>query len=110
MSETIEKKKRTRKPKVITNDVVEAPKVEEKKEIKGEYHIKVKLNDKEFEFDTDDIRSAILSTKQEFLRTRVIITITKGGKTVERMLYLAQGKTLFINRFAMDAFIKNLML
>lgn len=95
MSKTIVKK-------VATKKVV-------KKEEAKEYHIVIKLNDNVFEFDTDDLRETILSVKPEFLRTRVLLEITKGGKTLDRMYYLQQGKMLFINKYAMDTLLKNLI-
>lgn len=84
-------------------------KVALKKEEKKEYHVVVKLNDQVFEFDTNDIKEAILSTKQDFLRTKVLIYVTKDNKTLDRMYYLYQGKRLFEDKYAMDAFIKNLI-
>lgn len=95
MTETITKKKRAVKPK----------------EKLAEYKLTIKLNDKVFTIESDDIRSAILSVKPEFLRTRVIIGVEKSGveKKIERMFYLQQGKMLFMNKYAMDTFIKNLI-
>ena len=104
MSETITKTKRAPRKKKEVELLVEAPSVEKK-----EYKIDIKINDKEFSIETNDIREAILSTEPDFLRTRVILKITKGDKTLERMLYLQQAKMLFINRYAMDAFLKNLI-
>lgn len=110
MSETITKPKRTRKKKdevVVTETIVNQVIPNESDPKK--YHIEIAINDKHFSLDTDDVRSAILSTEPEFLRTKVVIKITHNGKTLDRLLYLRQAKNLFINRFAMDAFIKNLL-
>lgn len=73
------------------------------------YTVEVHLNDKIFNIETDDIQEAILSTKQDFLRTKVIVRVTKDEKTLERFFYLQQGKMLFINKFAMDTLLKNLI-
>jgi len=94
--------------KTITKKVA-TKKVVAKKEEEKEYHIVIKLNDKVFEFDTDDLRETILSVKPEFLRTRVLLEITKGNKTLDRAYYLQQGKMLFINKYAMDTLLKNLI-
>lgn len=74
------------------------------------YHLKISLNDKVFDIDTDDLRSAIHSVKPEFLRTKIIMWITKDGRTVERLLYLRKGEALFRNKYAMDFLINNLNL
>lgn len=93
------KKETIKKPVVKKQEIIN----------KAEYHLVVKLNDQVFEFDTDDLRESILSVKPEFLRTKVVLEITKGDKTIDRLLYLRQGKMLFINRFAMDSLLKNLI-
>ena len=84
-------------------------KVVVKKEEKKEYHISISFNDETFEFDTNDIRESILSVAPQFLRTRVILKITKGDKTLDRLYHLQQGKQLFVNRYAIDVLLKNLI-
>jgi len=74
-----------------------------------EFHLVVKLNDEVFEFDTDDLRESILSVEPEFLRTKVIIEVTKDGKKLDRLYFLQQGKKLFYNRYFMDTLINNLI-
>ena len=81
----------------------------ETKTKKGEYHIVVTLNDKTYECDTDDVIEAIVDLKPEFLRTRVLIDITKGDRTLSRMYYLREGKRLFYNQYAQAALLKSLI-
>jgi len=80
-----------------------------KKEVKKEFHLVIKLNDKVFEFDTDDLRESILSVEPEFLRTKVILKVTKDGKTLDRLYFLQEGKKLFYNKYFMETLIKNLI-
>jgi hypothetical protein len=94
------------KEKTIAKEVVKA-KAPTKKE--KTYSLFISLNDKTFDIETDDLREAILSVQPEFLRTKVIIKVTKDSKTLERVLYLAKAKMLFQNKYAMDSLINNLL-
>jgi hypothetical protein len=88
-----------------------AKKVEKEKTPKESklYSLFISLNDKTFDIETDDLRESIRSVEPEFLRTKVIIKVTKDGKTLERVLYLAKAKMLFQNKYAMDSLINNLL-
>ena len=74
-----------------------------------EFHLVIILNDKVFEFDTDDLRESIMSVEPEFLRTKVILKVTKDGKTLDRLYFLQQGKKLFYNKYFMETLINNLI-
>lgn len=102
--------KPTKQKKVDVEEVADISVEKPKKEKKAEYHLVVKLNDQVFEIDTVDLAEAIKSFEPEFLRTRVIIQVTNSaGKTLERVLYLNDGKRLFNNRYTLEALIRNLI-
>ena len=92
------------KKSVVKKKVVKKPVVKE-----TEYHLVISLNDEVFEFDTDDLRESILSVEPEFLRTKVILKVTKDGKTLDRLYFLQEGKKLFYNKYFMDTLINNLI-
>jgi hypothetical protein len=96
------------KEKTIAKKVEKVEKEKTPKESKL-YSLSISLNDKTYEAETDDLREAIQSLKPEFLRTKVILKITKEGKTLERVLYLQRGKMLFQNKYYMDVLINNLI-
>jgi len=100
-----EKKTETKIKEVEVIEEVE-PKAE-----KLDYHLYAELNDKTFETDTNDIRSAILEIEpKELLKTALLIRVTnKKGKTIERYLYLREAKKLWINEYYLQHFIKYLI-
>ena len=75
---------------------------------KKEFELVVHLNDQVFKTKTNDLEEAIQSFAPEFLKTKLIIQVTKGKKTLERVLYLQRGKILFTNRYALGAFVRSL--
>jgi len=77
------------KKPVVKKKVVKKPVVKE-----TEYHLVISLNDEVFEFNTDDLRESILSVEPEFLRTKVILKVTKDGKTLDRMTPIEPIETL----------------
>lgn len=77
---------------------------------KGAYHLYIKLNDKEHETDTDNLVESIQSYKPAILRTAVSIKVSRGGRTIDRYLYLKDGKRLFQNKLTLEMFIRNLTL
>jgi hypothetical protein len=81
-------------------------KVEKKEE--GEFIVVLKFNDKVFEFNTDNIQEVIKSVAPQSLKTKVVVQVTKGGKTLERVLFGSKAKMLFQNRYTLDAFVRNL--
>lgn len=93
---------KTTKKKVVKKKTTKAP-------LKYEYTIVAQFNDEVHTFETNDIRESLLSVKPQFLKTRVLLSITKGERTLEKMYYAQHGRQLFINRYAMDALLKNLI-
>ena len=80
------------------------------KPIKNEpsFKISIKMNDSLFETSTDNLEEYISSLKPYFLKTKVIITVEKEGKKVERMLIGFPAKQLFRNGLFLRNFIKKL--
>lgn len=96
------------KKKVVIEDAVVPQVTETKKDKKGEFHLYIKLNDKSFEVDTDNIVETIKSFKPAILKTALTIRITKGKRTIDRYLYLKDGRRLFTNDTTLDMFVRNL--
>lgn len=77
---------------------------------KSKFIVYTKLNGIEREVKTDDIAQAILDSKLEFPKTPLTVRVTnKKGKTLDRYIQLNQAKRMFIDKIAMEAFIKNLI-
>lgn len=100
------KTKTTKKVVQIKNEILETPEV--KKEKKSQYHVLLKLNDKTYEVDTNDIGATILEYKPAVLKTSLIIKVTKGDKTLDRKLYLKDARRLFNNKITLMVFVRNL--
>ena len=83
----------------------ETPVVVEQKKV---YHLYLKLNDKVYEVDTDDLEKSILEHKPAILKTSLTLKITKGKKTLDRYLYLRDARRLFTNSITLNAFVRNL--
>jgi len=98
-----------KKPIVKKTPAKKVKTVKQTPEKEPEFHLVISLNDKVFEFDTDDLRESIMSVEPEFLRTKVILKVTKDGKTLDRLYFLQQGKKLFYNKYFMDTLINNLI-
>ena len=91
---------------IIKDEVVEV----KPKKVKFEYKLWAKLNDKEYEAETNNLDEAIFSLKPEILYTALHLKITKGGKTVDKYLYLKDARRLFTNSLTRFVFVKNLNL
>jgi hypothetical protein len=74
-----------------------------------QYHLKMSFNDQIFETDTDDLADAIMSFKPKSLKTRIIITVTKEGKSCMRQLFVFKGKMLFRSKLFLNIFIDMLI-
>jgi len=94
-------KKATQK-ELPDNDVVIEP-------IQPKYTIWIKFNDQEYTIQSDDVASAILSVKPEFLFTELYMTIKADDMTLEREFTLVQGKRLFNNEDNLEIFTSNLL-
>lgn len=103
------KNKKVEITKKVPNTNIHVDEEKSNKEERPEYHLVVKLNDQVFEIDTNDIAGAIKIYEPEFLRTKLIIQVTKDGKTLDRMFFLNDGKRLFTDKIKMEMFIKNLI-
>lgn len=77
--------------------------------IQPKYTVWLKFNDEEHLIQTDDVRSAILSVKPEFLFTELYLTIASADMRLEREFTLVMGKRLFNNEDNLDMFVANLL-
>lgn len=73
------------------------------------YHLVMKFNDQVFECDTDNLDESISAVRPFSLKTRVIFTITKEGKTCERIVQAFPAKQLFRNKLYRGIFIQRLI-
>ncbi len=72
------------------------------------YQLTVILNDQVFDFETDNLAESILSCTPEFLKTKLVLQFSRGGKKVERVFSLFDGRRLFHNRYFLENLINNL--
>jgi predicted HAD superfamily phosphohydrolase len=77
--------------------------------IQPKYTIWMKFNDQEYTIQSDDVASAILSVKPEFLFTELYMTIKADNMSLEREFTLVQGKRLFNNEDNIEIFTSNLL-
>ena len=77
--------------------------------IQPKYTIWMKFNDQEHTIQSDDVASAILSVKPEFLFTELYMTIKADNMSLEREFTLVQGKRLFNNEDNLEIFTSNLL-
>ena len=73
------------------------------------YHLVMKFNDQVFECDTDSLDESISSVRPFSLKTRIIFTITKDGKTCERIVQAFNAKQLFRSKLFRGIFIQRLI-
>lgn len=74
-----------------------------------QYHLSMQFNNKVFELDTSDLKSAILSVKPVFLKTKILFRITRGNEVCERQLFPQRGKLIFKGKGYLDLFINQLI-
>lgn len=74
------------------------------------YHLKLKFNGKEFESDTKDIKSTIMSLKPFFLKTNIVFSCTNSeGEKCEKMIPVKRAKMFWKSNTYMDMFINQLI-
>lgn len=88
---------------------VESPVDVSPKKPEAVYHLYVKLNDKVFELDTEDIKTSLSALRPSLLKTSLTVRVTKGNKTIDRYLYLNDGRRLFNNKLTLEAFVRGLI-
>ena len=77
--------------------------------IQPKYTIWMKFNDEEHTIQADDVASAILSVRPEFLYTEMYMKIVADNMSLEREFTLVQGKRLFNNEDNLEIFTSNLL-
>lgn len=93
------KKKNTEK--VVKESVKKASK---------KYSLKVELNGEVFKFKTDHIARSILSIKPYAIKTATKVTLKKGSKSVERVIFVPAARRLFRNEISAQTLAKNLVM
>ncbi len=73
------------------------------------YKLKIKLNSQEKIIETDNLKEAIMSVKPAFLKTKVVMSIEKDGKTCERQIFVKMAKQIFRSDIYLDMFIRKLI-
>lgn len=73
------------------------------------YHLEMKMNDKVFECDTDNLAEAIMSFQPQVLKTRVFFNITKNGLTCAKQVMVRRARMMFRNPMYMNAFMRQLI-
>jgi len=76
----------------------------------SKYILDIKFNGTTHHLETDNLKEAILSLKPIFLKTKILMKITQGNKTCERLIHLTQGRILFRNKMMLDIFLNRLIL
>lgn len=75
------------------------------------YKVEVQFNGHRFSCETNDLFEALSSIAPklpEYIKTRLVISVTKGKETIEKMLLLGQAKLFFRNKLTKENFIKHL--
>lgn len=105
--------KRKTKPSKVKKAVskVEAP-VEETPvlEPKGEYKLEIDILNEKLVFYTDDLVKTILDVKPAKITNKVILKVTKGDRTWEKVFFVIPARRLFKIPLATQFFVKNIKL
>ena len=79
-------------------------------ETKGKYFLKIKVNDKVTEVETEDLKESILEAAPRFVKTKVHIIVEKpDGKKYEKILFVNDAKQLFRNDIYMNFFLNHMI-
>jgi len=74
------------------------------------YGIKLTFNEQIMRKRTNDIKEAFMSAKPDILKSNVVITVTAGGKKVEKLLFLRQANRAFRNPIAAEILEKQILI
>jgi len=79
---------------------------------KDEYSITARINDQIYTCKTDNLDTAIqeLGLNIKNVETRMLLTIEKGGKRFEKLLFVFTTRQIFRNKMARKVFINRLIL
>lgn len=79
-------------------------------ETKENYFLKIKVNDKETEVETNDLKESILAVAPRFVKTKVHINIENSeGKKYEKILFVNDAKQLFRGSVYMNFFLNRMI-
>lgn len=111
MAKAPSKKTKVSKEKEIDEAIDKASKPEKVVKTKDILSVLVKINETPFEFTcntTEEVMAGILGLNKDLLKTRLVVQVTKDGKTLDRLLQLQEAKRLFYNKVAQEMFVKHL--
>lgn len=73
------------------------------------YNVNVRsVNGLEVNTDTDNLLEAISSFQPQIIKGKVLVTVVRGKKKYERLLFVPQARRLFANEFALNIFARNI--
>lgn len=76
---------------------------------KPAYKLEVSFNDEVHKINTDNLEESIASLKPFFLKTKVIIRISKGKESVEHVLFVRPAKRMWATAMGLRTFVNNLI-
>ena len=97
-------------PNVVIEKNTELPGEEAKPKGEGKFHVVVETGNETFEYDTDDIGQSLIDLKFTHFKTKTVIKVSYGGKTIDRVMFVAQARRFFNNPMSAEIFEKNIKL
>lgn len=78
--------------------------------VKKNYHLEMKFNGKKFEFDTNDLNTAIQSVKPNFLKTNILFSCKNyKNQTCNKVVLVSRAKMMWKNPTYLNMFINQLI-
>lgn len=95
--ETTIKKQRGRPRKVLLSPILNL------------YKVTIAMNNDTHSFETNDLVQTLLDLKPESFKTKLVITVEKGDRKVEKqVMYSRQVRKLFNNKLTAQFFMRNI--
>jgi hypothetical protein len=96
---TVSKKTTKKVTKKVAKKVVKKP----------TYKLEVSFNDTVHKIKTDNLEESIASIKPFFLKTKVLIRVSKGSESFERVLFVRPAKRMWATSLGLRTFVNNLI-
>lgn len=100
----------TKKAKKVAKKVVRKATSPKPVKPKAEFKLMVSLNGEVFKCETSDLKAALLALAPRMFKTKLVVSVSNKFSTVERVLMIQRAKLLWVNKMAMEVFVKNLKL
>lgn len=84
-------------------------KKERKPRTSYKYKLTIKMNDKVFTANTNDLQTSIKSFEPklpEYLKTKVVFHIKEGKRVCEKVVFLPKAKIMFRNPISLQMFVQ----